>query len=209
MEGPTDSYTHIRPTYTGEMSARREAVRARGWLRPMVSLAVVIVVAVTLSGCTSPSGWFPARTPATSMKASPPCPMSVGKARDVSNRITSRTGLLAVRAEPTRGMICVYGGALNPATPVRQIVLNAAQASRLAMIVRKVSLQPPPIGAVNCPADTGSFAIIALAFNGSPDEDLWWTTSGCQTLDNGIVGAAETANNSFSDFQTTASDLIG
>jgi hypothetical protein len=77
------------------------------------------------------------------------------------------------------------------------------------MVVRKVSLRSPPLGAVNCPNDTASFAIIALAFNGSRDEDLWWKTSGCQTLDNGTVGATETANDSFSYFQITASDLIG
>jgi len=190
------------------MSARREAASTRGWLRLTVTV-VAITAVVVLSGCSNPTFWFRPPTPAISVKAAPPCPSSVGKARDVSNPIASKSDLLALRTKPTKGLICVYGGALNPGGPVKQIVLNASQASRLAMAVRKVSLQSPPSGAVNCPDDTASFAIIALAFNGSPDEDLWWNTSGCQTLDNGTVGATETSNNSFFTFQKVASDLIG
>ena len=190
------------------MNARRGAASTLEWLRLTVTVVAISVV-VMLSGCSNPTSWFRPRTPAISMKASPPCPSSVGKARDVSNPIASNSDLLVLSTKPTKGLICVYGGAFNPGGPVKQIVLNASQASRLAMAVRKVSLQPPPSGAVNCPEDTASFAIIALAFSGSPDEDLWWNSSGCQTLDNGTVGASETANNSFFTFQKAASDLIG
>lgn len=190
------------------MSARREAAFTRGWLRLTVTV-VAITAVVVLSGCSNPTFWFRPPTLAISVKAAPPCPSSVGKARDVSNPIASKSDLLAVSTRPTKGLVCVYAGALGPGRPVKQIVLDASQASRLAMAVRQVSLQSPPSGAVNCPDDAASFAIIALGFSGSPDEDLWWKTSGCQTVDNGTVGASETANNSFFNFQKAASGLIG
>ena len=83
---------------------------------------------------------------------------------------------------------------------MRAIVLDSAAAQRLASAVSEVSLQAPPPGGVNCPMDNGKFALIALHFAGDKSSNLWWYMTGCQTLDNGAVGATQIANPSFDKF---------
>jgi hypothetical protein len=134
------------------------------------------------------------------------CPVSAGKARDVKNTAASSSRLLSSSVPATKGLVCVYGGSLNPAQ-VRQIILNSAKASRLAAVLRQVSMQGPPNGPVNCPADTGGFTVIAFTFTEAPDEDVRWDDSGCQTLDNGRVGTTQIANDSFGRFQTVEADV--
>jgi hypothetical protein len=78
----------------------------------------------------------------------------------------------------------------------RQTRLDQAQAGMLAAVVRKLDLQPPT-GRVSCPIDFNVVTVIGLAYPGRPDVGLWYHASGCQTLDNGRIGSAETANPSF------------
>lgn len=160
---------------------------------------------MSTAGCSNQS-WFHAGTPTLTVNAAQPCPVSAGKARDVSNTAASSSRLLSASAAATRGLICVYSGSLNPA-PVHQIILNSTNASRLAAALRGVALKAPPNGLVNCPADTGGFTVIAFTFRGASDEDVWWDDSGCQTLDNGRVGTTQIANDSFGRFQTVESEV--
>lgn len=133
----------------------------------------------------------------------------MGKARDVPNTEGTNQHLVPIGAHPTMGLICIYGGPLKRSAPARQIVLNQAAALRLSAALSKVSLQAPPPGPVNCPEATGGFAIISLASTGSQDINIWWTMTGCQTLDNGTVGATQIANKSFDRFSNTIAGLIG
>ncbi len=52
---------------------------------------------------------------------------------------------------------------------------------------------PPPA----CPEDSGSKTIIAFTYVSGPDADLWYADAGCQSLDNGTIGAWEEGNPSF------------
>jgi hypothetical protein len=172
-------------------------------------MAVCVGIAVMLVACSAQGSWFHSRTPTTSVHASKGCPSSMGKARDVRNTEASNQHLVPIGAHPIKGLICIYGGPLQRSAPVRQIVLSQAAAVRLSAALSKVSFQAPPPGPVNCPAATGGFAIISLAFTGSPDVNIWWTMTGCQTLDNGTVGATQIANKSFDKFSNTIAGLIG
>jgi hypothetical protein len=78
----------------------------------------------------------------------------------------------------------------------RQVRLNAAQASRLGAVVDKVSTAPPK-GAYSCPAGWNTATVIAFSYRGRSDADLWYYDSGCQTLDNGKIGAFQGGNPSF------------
>jgi hypothetical protein len=126
----------------------------------------------------------------------------------VRNKGGSKQHLVPVGAHPISGLICVYGDPLQPSAPVRQVALNEAAASRLSAALSQVSLQAPPSSPVNCPNDTGGLAIISLAFAGSQDVDVWWTMTGCQSLDNGLIGATQIANKSFVRFSNAISGLV-
>jgi hypothetical protein len=132
----------------------------------------------------------------------------MGKARDVGNTEGSNQHLVPIGADPIKGLICLYAGPLQPSAPARQIVLNQAEAARLSAALSQVSLQAPPSGPVHCPAATGSYAIISLASTRSQDVNIWWTMTGCQTLDNGTVGATQIANKSFDGFSNTIGGLM-
>ncbi len=53
----------------------------------------------------------------------------------------------------------------------------------------------------DCPADTGSVNVIAFGCRNEPAVDLWWHSTGCQTIDNGATEAEQAANNPFGHFQ--------
>ena len=190
------------------MTTTRLWTGARPLLRSLAAAAVCLCAVATLAGCSDQGSWFHPRTPTTFVRTSVGCPSSVGKARDVRNTGGSSQRLVALGAHPSIGLICVYGGPLQPSGPVRQVALNQAAASRLSAALSQVSLQAPPSSPVNCPNDTGGFAIISLAFAGSQDVNVWWTMTGCQSLDNGLVGATQIANKSFVRFSNTVGGLL-
>jgi hypothetical protein len=50
----------------------------------------------------------------------------------------------------------------------------------------------------SCPAgDEGSATIIVFDYESAPDVNLWYADFGCQTLDNGTIGAFEPGNPAF------------
>ena len=191
------------------MTTTRSNRRTKRSLRVFATASLWMCIVGILVACSAQGVWFHARTPTIFLHASARCPSSVGNARDVRNPGGSNQQLVPVGINPIRGLICIYSGALQSSARVRQIVLNRSAATRLSTAMSKVSLQAPPSGAVHCPDDTGGFAIIALASRGSPDINIWWAMTGCQALDNGIVGATQIANNSFAGFSNTVGVLIG
>jgi hypothetical protein len=182
------------------MTTTRRLPRARRRLRSLAAMAAFLCAVATLAGCSKQESWFHPRTPTTFVQSSDGCPSSIGSARDVRNTEGSNQYLVPVGAHPIDGLICIYGGPLRPSARVRQVVLDQAAAVRLSAALSRVTLQAPPSGAVNCPNDTGGFAIISLSFTGSRDVNVWWTMTGCQSLDNGSIGATQIANKSFVQF---------
>jgi hypothetical protein len=76
--------------------------------------------------------------------------------------------------------------------------LDAKQAATLATVVNQISLAPAK-GTFNCGAAIMSrISVLAFSYT-EPDRtvDLWFSPTGCGTLDNGDVLAFEGANASF------------
>lgn len=165
-------------------------------------LAVLLVLAA-LSGCSSAgtvSGRFIPRSPALLVSMNAGCPATDVGYRDVVNTFP---GPPLVPPGTTGGLICRYGAGphlgLNGAgtgTLASSRRLGEAQADELANAIRQVNLDAP-FGSSGCPADVGLVTVIGLAYAGRADVGLWYKSSGCQTLDNGRIGAFEGGNPSF------------
>jgi hypothetical protein len=81
-------------------------------------------------------------------------------------------------------------------TLYRQRQLDQDTARHLASVIDSISTIAPH-GVTSCPAAIGSASIIAFSYPQAPDVDVWFSDSGCRTLDNGFIGAFEPGNPSF------------
>jgi hypothetical protein len=184
-------------------------------------LFVLIALPVSLAGCgkdgQSAVGHVPAARaagPNIRVVVEDGCPRTLGRARDVENRPEGlATRLVPEGAEPVAGLVCEYTGSPTAKTPLatklaRRVPLDAHQAARLAVATGHVSVAPAH-GTTSCPnPQLGSEAIIAFAYDTGRIVDLWYETSGCQTLDNGYVLAFQGGNPSFySGFQPVFDEL--
>lgn len=115
---------------------------------------------------------------------------------------------------PTSGMICRYRPGLPepgetgaPSSLYSSLMLPTDAAVHLATVIDAISTAAPQ-GVASCPAAYGSASIIAFAYPSRADVDLWFNDSGCETLDNGRIGANEVGNPSFYNaFLTLVSQL--
>jgi hypothetical protein len=180
------------------------ATYSRQPMRFSVWVIALWILALTCSACAAPSDpWHPARGgPYIRVLASGDCPTSLGPARDVRNVGAWRFREL-VPESPTAGRICRYAAsAISPPSAAvhpalyRQVRLTAAQASELASVIDKISTKAPK-GAFSCPAGWNTATVIAFSYRARSDADLWYYDSGCQTLDNGEIGAFQGGNPSF------------
>jgi hypothetical protein len=140
--------------------------------------------------------WNVSRSPKLRVDVAARCPASIGADQDVANTFA---GPPLVPPGPKAGLICRYAPSATkpgPANLKRQTRLSTAQAGDLATVVRRLDLTAPS-GVTNCPADLGLVAVIGFAYPGRADVGLWYHASGCQTLDNGRIGAFEVGNPSF------------
>lgn len=168
-------------------------------LTAMVSAAVMGLV-----GCGSVTLWsIVARIPQVHVDVSAGCPTSLSDWEDVRNTGTGLSSQL-VPPNPVAGLICRYKGnhggpsvlPLSGRTLYRQVVLGTQTSRRLATSIAAVSLARPT-GMAACPDDLGSASLLAFAYPGRQDVDLWYADSGCGTLDNGEVEAFEPGNPPF------------
>ena len=100
-------------------------------------------------------------------------------------------------------MICRYRAALaqpgatgSPGSLYSGVELDTSVAVHLATVIDSISLAPPQ-GTTACPSDDESASIIAFSYTNRVDISLWFSDSGCETLDNGRIAANETGNPSF------------
>lgn len=202
--------TVVRNTSTDGSGRRPIPLVAKGgkhMFRPLViGLAATMLAASGLGlgsrtqaqATPSPRGsdsiiWHVSRSPKLRVSVAGGCPLTVTMQKDVVNTFA---GPPLVPANPTAGLICRYHGLPHMGRFGRQTRLDATQAGLLANVVRKLSLKPPPPTA-GCPMDNGSFAILGFSYRGRADVGLWYSTSGCQIVDNGVIGSAQVANPSF------------
>lgn len=113
---------------------------------------------------------------------------------------------LLVPGSPIAGLICRYayptpatgtGSAAAWPSVYHQVRPATAEASELARVISKVSTKAPK-GAFHCPAGRDTATVIAFSDRNQSDSDLWYWDTGCQTLDNGKIGAFQGENPSFS-----------
>ena len=151
--------------------------------------------------------WNVSRSPKLHVDVAAGCPASIGADQDVVNTFA---GPPLVPPGPKAGLICRYGPSATkpgPAGLKRQTRLGPAQAGDLATVVRRLNLTAPS-GVTNCPADFGLVAVIGFSYPGRADVGLWYQASGCQTLDNGRIGAFEVGNPSFYNGFLSAVDRL-
>lgn len=173
----------------------------------MRSKTLVCLAAVVLSSCgtSSVSGgpWRIApRQPQIRVQVSTGCPGTVANAEDVSNTGAALDKKL-VPPDPQSGLICRFGPAFANGqmsvpfgTLYRQRQLDTKTARHLASVIDSISTAAPK-GVTSCPAEIGSASIIVFSYTDAPDVDLWFSDSGCRTLDNGLIGAFEPGNPGF------------
>jgi hypothetical protein len=175
--------------------------------RRMRSKTLVCLATAILSSCgtssVSRSPWKIAlRQPQIHVQVSPGCPTTLAKAEDVSNTGAGLDKTL-VPLNPQSGLICRFGpasadGQMSVAAGMlyRHQQLDTKTSRHLASVIDSISTAAPK-GVTSCPAEIGSASIIVFSYTDARDADLWFSDSGCRTLDNGLIGAFEPGNPGF------------
>ena len=140
------------------------------------------------------------------------CPAALGPARGVVGASSDPTTLLPEPSRVTSALVCEYSSAIGPSgirgRLRRGIDLSQQDARRLAAAVHAVRIVRST-GPVACPADRGTADVLAFR-RAAPaaDTDVWWWTSGCQTLDDGAERTDQLGNPSFGRFQQRFAQLV-
>lgn len=142
------------------------------------------------------------------------CPGSLGNARDVRNSIAAPADALVPQpATVQRGLVCQYGqsqaGPGSYPALRRSTALDTPHARRLAHALAQV-VRTTPTGTYSCPMElAGTDTIITLQYGAGADVDLWYASTGCQSIDNGHVHVYQAGNPSFYEtFQTTYDAVV-
>jgi hypothetical protein len=122
------------------------------------------------------------------------CPPADQGVTGVANPGAVLTRRLLPTGQPTAGLRCRYDG-LNghPWHLVAASRLTAQAARQAARSMSRLPLSHPDGGVVNCPNDDGSAEVLALAYPGRPDVDLWIKLNGCRGVSNGHILAGHLA----------------
>jgi hypothetical protein len=117
------------------------------------------------------------------------CPAGDRGVVGVSNPGSGLSDALLPAAPPTAALICAYGG-LNPPHVFglfKRVRLPVGEARRLAQQARRLPLGHIDGDVTSCPEDSALFDVIAFSYAGSPDVDLGYKASGCQSIGNGHI----------------------
>jgi hypothetical protein len=174
-------------------------------------LMVGVLIVATTSCAAQPWAITPGH-PQVSVLVSSGCPTALGGTQDV---VSSYAGNEMVPPNPVGGLICRYlarlaqtGASGSPGSLYSSVELATSVAVHLATVIDAISTAAPQ-GTTSCPSDDESASIITFSYAGRADVDLWFSDSGCQTLDNGRIGSFEEGNPSFyNDFLTLMSQLV-
>lgn len=165
-----------------------------------------------LAACSSPA---PGPTEPPVVRISVPrggCPAAVGAARGVVGASSDPTTLLPDPPQVTSAVVCEYASAIGPKGTAgrlrREVDLPQQDARRLAEAVHAVRIVRST-GPAACPADRGTADVLAFR-RAAPaaDTDVWWWTSGCQTLADGAERTDQLGNPSFGRFQQRFAQLV-
>lgn len=118
------------------------------------------------------------------------CPPSDAGVTGVTNPGAGLSQRLLPPGPPTAGLSCRYDG-LNghPWQLVTGQRLSGSAARQSAASMARLPLSHADGGLVSCPAGDGSAEVLALAYPGRPDVDLWVSLNGCGGVSNGSITA--------------------
>jgi hypothetical protein len=120
--------------------------------------------------------------------ASGNCPRTDLGVAGVKNQGAHLTRALLPAGSPVRALQCTYYGLNGHPWQLRsQQRLTAAQARQVAATMARKPLSHTVGSTLRCPLDDGSAEIIALAYPGRPDVDLWVKLNGCLGVSNGQI----------------------
>lgn len=120
------------------------------------------------------------------------CPPTDQGVTGVTNPSAGLTARLLPPGSPVAGLRCRYDG-LNghPWHLVATTRLTAQAARQAARSMARIPLSHTDGGVFHsCPMDDGSAEVLALAYPGHPDIDLWIKLNGCAYVSNGYILAA-------------------
>jgi len=175
-------------------------------------LLLVAAVLAPLTACSSPAPQ-PPELPVVRLTVPPRgCPAALGPARGVVGASSDPTTLLPDPSRVTSARVCEYASAIGPSRTRgrlrREIDLPQQDARRLAATVHAVRIVRST-GPASCPDDRGTADVLAFRRAApAPDTDVWWWTSGCQTLADGAERTDQLGNPSFGRFQQRFAQLV-
>lgn len=182
------------------------------------AIGVVAAALVLLSGCGSylhdvggsPTYSAVPKSRSIRVEVSNGCPDGLGRAQDVRNIEPKVLRFQLVRRDATSGIVCVYAAGAAPGSTklTDSVRLGRNGARDLSGALADVASHEVH-GDIACPAQyAGAITVIALHYDDGPDEDVWYQTTGCQTLRNGITYRGEVGNKSFYDGFRTVFDKV-
>ena len=146
------------------------------------------------------------------------CPNTLGAGNHVAPPSVDTGGhLLPPGGRPASFLVCEYDGAPPRGEQTRistrltrQVRLARQDAGIMAAAIARISPKPPPAGPISCPNQGfGTITILAVR-SGERTVDLFWNTSGCESMDNGRIRTFEIGNPSFyKDFADTYDRVVG
>jgi hypothetical protein len=116
------------------------------------------------------------------------CPSRDSGAVGVHNDAPDLDAALLPDSVPSAAILCRYAGANgSPGSLTKQTRLGAAQAAEVAAYLRSAPLSHVDGAVRSCPTIDGSLELLAFAYPGRDDVDLWWPVGGCALIANGRI----------------------
>ncbi len=116
------------------------------------------------------------------------CPGSDARYVGITNSGPGLKRRLLPHGRPTSGLECWYNGVNGRAFKLTRVMrLGAAAVSRMARSMARLPLSHPDGAVTVCPLGDDSTEVVALAYAGRPDVDLWVALTGCRYVANGFI----------------------
>jgi hypothetical protein len=116
------------------------------------------------------------------------CPAKDTGAVGVRDDAPDLEAALLPDAVPSAAILCRYAGINGTrGSLTKQTRLGAAQAAEVAAYLRSAPLSHVDGAVRSCPMLDGSLEVLAFAYPGRDDVDLWWPVGGCALIANGRI----------------------
>jgi hypothetical protein len=132
-----------------------------------------------------------AKGPRLRVLTSARCPATDAGIAGVRNPGAHLARALLPDGPPGAALRCAYYGANGkPSRLKAQQRLGPARARALAAAIARIPVSHLVGVEYNCPMDDGSAVLVAFAYRGHPDVDLWAEVTGCAVMSNGYIAVS-------------------